>query len=478
MKNEVEQFLLEQQLIPCNGFVVGLSGGADSVCLLLLMSEISSEYGIPLHAVHVHHGIRGESADEDARFCERLCERLSVPFHLYRIDIPKEAKEQGIGEEEAGRAARYRFFLETAEQVGAAAVAVAHHRDDNAETVLFRMCRGTGLRGLCGIPKVSRPYPNSDIRLIRPLLSYGRDEIRAELETRGEEYRTDETNNGNDYTRNYIRNQIMPALSVVNANASGHFSALAEQAQQIMELVSSETERAYSLSVNGNTVCRKELMAFTEIIRREVLLRFAKKMAGAEKDFTKEHAEAMERLLAGPVSKQLCLPYHLLAESTYDGIVIVSGGKDSQDDADSLKREVSDEMKDLAEGRNSEILLTDGEYPLGDGRILTVRVRDMIPGEPVSKKKWNKWFDCDMIKSVPVLRTRQEGDFFVIGKDGGRKLLREYFVSEKVPRAQRDSVRIVASGSEVLWIPGMRGTENYLVSERTKRVLILELREE
>lgn len=454
MKSEVERFLREQQLIPCNGIVIGLSGGADSVCLLFLMHEVASEYAIPLHAVHVHHGIRGNSADADALFCEKLCERLSIPFHMYRIDVPKEAKEQGIGEEEAGRTARYRCFRETAENVGASFVAVAHHRDDNAETVLFRMCRGTGIRGLCGIPKVSTPFADSDIRLIRPLLSFGRDEICEELKRRNESYRTDETNNGNDYTRNYIRNEVLPILAKVNDGATIHIAALADQAEQVMEVIAAETERAYNMSVSGNKVLREELGRFPEIIRREVLLRYAKKMAGAEKDFTKEHAESLDRLLMGPVSKQLCLPYRLRLQSTYDGIC-------------PTPEQVTTDIE--------EIPLSEGEYPLVDGRILSVTVRDLLPGEKAPKKKWNKWLDCDMIKSAPVLRTRREGDFFFIGREGGRKLLREYFVGEKIPKAERDSIQIVAAGSEVLWIPGMRGTENYLVSEQTKRVMILEL---
>lgn len=474
MKNAVEKFLREQNLLPCDGIVTGLSGGADSVCLLFLLSEVTSQYGIPLHAVHVHHGIRGAGADEDAAFCEKLCERLHVSFHLYRIDVPKEAKAAGIGEEEAGRAARYRCFQKTAEEVHASAVAVAHHRDDDAETVLFRMCRGTGLRGLCGIPKVSKPFGDSEIRLIRPLLSFGREEIREELFRRGEAYRTDESNLENTYTRNYIRNEVMPALQKVNGGAAEHIAMLAKQAEQLMALLSAETEKAYAEAVRGDFVNRKALERYPEIVRKEVLLQYVKELAGAEKDFTNEHAAALDRLLLGPVSKQLYLPYRLVLNSSYDGIFPVKDTTPEQNSATNPDSFPGGEERPVSK-REGGTLLAEGEYPLEDGRILTVTVRNRLPGEIPSKKKWNKWLDCDMIKAAPVLRTRQEGDFFVIGREGGRKLLREYFVSEKIPKAKRDSILIVAAGSEVLWIPGRRGTENYLVGEQTKRILIMEV---
>lgn len=454
MKTEVERFLREQNMLSCSGMVAGLSGGADSVCLLLILSELSKQHGFPLCAVHVHHGIRGEGADRDEAFAKALCERLGVPFFGYRVDVPEEAKRLGIGEEEAGRLARYRLFRETAEKTGASVIAIAHHRDDNAETVLFRLCRGTGIRGLCGIPAVSRPYETDGLTLIRPLLSFGREDILAELAGRGEAYCTDETNGENRYARNYIRNRIFPLLTEVNAGAVEHLAAFTEQAGKLMDFLGAEADKAYREAVVNGTVLRERLAPYPEIVRREALLRFVKELAGAEKDFTEQHAAATEQLLFGPVSKRLSLPYRLQLENTYEGIRRVP------------------ETVTAAE----ETELVPGEYPLGDGRTLSVRVRDYVPGEPIAKNKWIKWLDCDMIGCTPVLRTRREGDFFIVGKNGGTKLLREFYVSTKVPRAERDRIRFVAAGQEVLWIPGVRGTERYYVTGDTKRILILEVR--
>ena len=185
MKQNVEKFLREQDMLSGGGIVAGISGGADSVCLLLVLSELSAQYGFPLHAVHVNHGIRGEEADGDETFVKELCKRLGAACHIFHEDVPKAAKEMGTGLEEAGRLVRYRRLYETALETGACAVAVAHHRDDNAETVLFRLIRGSGIRGLAGIPAVSCPFEQKDVKLIRPLLPFGREEIITELGVHG-----------------------------------------------------------------------------------------------------------------------------------------------------------------------------------------------------------------------------------------------------------------------------------------------------
>ena len=206
MKERVERFLLEQGLLSGAGIVVGLSGGADSVCLLYVLKELSEKHGFPLYALHVHHGLRGETADRDAAFCQELCKSLGVPLRTERVDVASLAVANAIGTEEAGRLVRYRLFEEEATRTGAGAVALAHHKDDNAETVLFRICRGTGIRGLAGIPAVSKPFDNKDVVLVRPLVAFSREEIVAELESRMEkQFKAQFTLMNGNFQRTFVK---------------------------------------------------------------------------------------------------------------------------------------------------------------------------------------------------------------------------------------------------------------------------------
>ena len=231
---------------PGDGVLVGLSGGADSVGLLLVLWKLRETFQISLRALHVHHGLRGAEADRDAAFSRMLCERLEIPFYEFRIDAAKEALDRKCSVEEAGRLARYRLYEETAlawekemypdltsENAGrkeaAAArvhIATAHHADDNAETVLFNLFRGSGLTGLSGIAPVRG-------RIIRPLLWAQRSEIQAWLLQQGQDWVEDSTNQESEYSRNWLRNELLPAVEErLNAQAVRHIDQAGRRIRQ------------------------------------------------------------------------------------------------------------------------------------------------------------------------------------------------------------------------------------------------------
>ena len=388
MKERVERFLAEKGLLSGAGIVVGLSGGADSVCLLLILKELSEKHGFPLYALHVHHGLRGETADRDALFCKELCESLHIPLRTERVDVADIAETHAIGTEEAGR---------------------------------------------------------------RPLMAFAKEEITKELGRRGAKWVTDETNAEDAYTRNFLRNRVMPLLKEVNPDVTEHILSLSEQAALMQELLTHDTDEAYAKAYKDGTLLTGELSGLPEIVRREVLLRFVKTLSGTERDFTAAHVKALLKLADGPVSGELSLPTGLTLVKTYDGLC----------------------KKAETAPWTAEIPLQNGTYPIGNGQVLSVTVRNYEKGEPVGKNKWIKWLDYDMIKDVPVLRGRRDGDAFTINPEGGTKLLSDYYIEERVPRELRDAKPVVAAGSEILWIPGMRGTERYYVTEETRRVLIL-----
>ena len=198
-----------------------LSGGADSVSLLTALCSVKEELGIEeVCACHLNHGLRGEDSDSDERFCRELCGRLGVPLYAGKIDVSALVqKHESV--EEAARKARYVFFEEALEHFGGGVLATAHNANDNAETVLLNLARGTGLKGLCGIPPVRRFGKNGERRVIRPLIYCTRGEIEDWLRSIGQDYVTDKTNLSEDYTRNKIRRRVLPELAEINPSIVG-----------------------------------------------------------------------------------------------------------------------------------------------------------------------------------------------------------------------------------------------------------------
>ncbi len=236
--------MLENQ----SGILVGFSGGADSTALLHLLWERCKTLGIYLHALHVHHGIRGAEADRDARFCEEACRNLGVDFTLVCADIPKMARESGRGIEEAARDFRYsEFAKKVREDERLSSIATAHNADDNAETVIFNLIRGTGIDGLCGIPPI-REYDG--IFVMRPLIYSQKCDIVGYLKENGIEYIFDSTNDDTKYTRNYIRHEIMPRLTSVNPSLLNSVRKMTENLRADVNFI----ERLADEFVAGNTV--------------------------------------------------------------------------------------------------------------------------------------------------------------------------------------------------------------------------------
>ena len=239
-------YMKRYHMIPENkNIVVGLSGGADSVCLLYVLAALRKKLGLQLCAVHVHHGLRGVEADADEAYVRDICQAWDVPLKAMRIDAAALAKQWGIGCEEAGRRARYEIFEECLQGMGGCrgAIAVAHHRDDCAETLLFHMFRGTGLDGMAGIRPVRKTERESMI--IRPLLEIGKTEIESFLQEKGISWRIDSTNTGEDYTRNRIRNRVLPyAEKEICSGAGAHLAKEAQLLAETADFVRSCTRQA------------------------------------------------------------------------------------------------------------------------------------------------------------------------------------------------------------------------------------------
>ncbi len=338
VRNRVKNYIIEKSLIPPGAHVLlGLSGGADSVCLLRLLKSLETELSFTLHALHVQHGIRGEEAERDLCFSREMSAALSVPFHAVHLDVPGYAAQHGMGLEEAARQLRYRALEETLRdwlsREGAASesgrIAVAHHQDDQAETVLHNLIRGTGLRGLGGM------QPRQGW-LIRPLLTVTREEILAELSASevkseaGLSYVTDSSNAALCYTRNRLRQRVLPELRGINARAVEHISATAELLAEADELLRQQAEtwmeahreaapaddRESRKSEAGDVYAelRVSLPALRQekpLLRRYILMAMLAAMDTPRKDWGAVHLNALDDLLFRQGGAHLDLPYRM-----------------------------------------------------------------------------------------------------------------------------------------------------------------------
>ena len=281
--------------------VVGVSGGADSVCLLLVLKEIMPPECIT--AVHINHGIRGDEATRDEDFVLKLCKRLEIRLEIRRLDVPLFARDNKISEEEAGRILRYRVFEEIRLLYKADKIAVAHNLNDVAETFLMNLSRGSGITGLTGIKLRSGV-------LIRPLIKTSRAEIEEIVTYLGESFITDSTNNSLIYTRNRIRKRVIPELEEVNERAVSHINDACERLEKIEGYIIKEAAKAYkSYVTKGKDIfIGNEILVLDEVIIEEVLHKALSEAAGRARDIGSVHISYLLELFNKQVGRTIDLP--------------------------------------------------------------------------------------------------------------------------------------------------------------------------
>lgn len=302
--------------------LTAVSGGADSVFLFYVMLECCRRRNIPMEVIHVHHGIRGREADRDAEFVRSLCEMHDVPFRLFKRDIPKEASEQHMTVEEAGRAARYRIFETEASKVPGTKVALAHQKNDQAETLLFNLARGTGLKGLGSLRPVRGIY-------IRPLLAVSREEEVAYLKSQRFSWCEDSTNADDDAARNRIRHYVLPYLTQeINRQAVSHLADTARIAAEASDFIAGEAEKRYERYVAetrdpyGNLVGRELVENEPRLMQEEVVRLCIGRTLHTLKDVSSLHVGLILELFGRENGKFLDLPKELTAEKRREGVWI------------------------------------------------------------------------------------------------------------------------------------------------------------
>ncbi len=463
-------------LTDCERVVVGLSGGADSVCLLMVLKGYIEKKHLQteLYAVHVNHGIRQEAGD-DEEFARALCERIGVGFQAYHINAIEFAKQLGMSVEEAGRRERYRIFGEACKGCNAR-IAVAHHMNDQAETVLMNLARGTSLKGIGGI----RPVRDN---IIRPLLSVTRAEVESVLESFNQPYVTDATNLCNDYTRNSLRNVVIPYMNDnINPRTVENIASAASELQQDFDYIESEADKAYNRYVTegDNVVIKLDGGTFAglhEVIRRRVIYRAVYYLTETAKDIYKMHVNAVDALVTKTVGSSVDICYGLCAVRGYDDIVISSERATRQDKNESpeIYQLSDDDIEKLKAGRKvtiQENIYYNNETPqIKNVQIVLSLHSNYEKIRNYANSRYAKAFDYDKILGKPCIRKRMSGDRIVINRAGNQHKLKNEFIDRKVPENMRDDVLLICDDAGVLWAAGVRRSERALIDDDTQSVL-------
>ncbi|HAV91235.1 MAG TPA: tRNA lysidine(34) synthetase TilS [Eubacterium sp.] len=464
----IYNFIRENKLLEnTKHIVVGVSGGADSICLISVLKRISEyvssksvdDSSFDLMAVHINHNIRGKEAKRDETFVVDFCEKNGIPLIVESLDVVGYSNKNNLSLEEAGRVLRYEAFARAAskwEDRQFVKIAVAHNENDNVETVIFNIIRGSGLKGVSGIP-----VKRDDI--IRPLLSTTRESIEDYLKSRGIDYVVDSTNLQEDYSRNKIRLMVLPYLqNNFNQNVFNAISNLAEIATEANEFIENQVDKAYKKYVSEYEIS-SQILDEDECVISGVIRKCFEDKSGKLKDITKTHVNNIMNLFGSIVSSSIELPYGIIAKRTYNGVEFAIKSENQQINVH--KEYPSYQIKKSEEKQVIE----------GAGFRITVEVKpaDVIDEKIIKNKEnqYTKYIDYDKIDSDLYVRSRQKGDYIVVNSEGGHKKIKDYFSDMKIPREERDDILLLSSDDKILWVIGYRIGEDIKVTSDTNKIL-------
>lgn len=410
---------------------VALSGGGDSMALLHYMLSVKELCAINVIAINVEHGIRGESSIKDTEFVKSYCKKLAIPLLCYSVDSLKEAQKHKLSIEQAARKLRYQCFFDAIDSGKCDKVATAHHRSDLAESVLFNLLRGTGIKGAIGIKD------NYSDKIIRPFLSVDKSEIEDYLNKHKIPYVIDETNLSDDYTRNSIRHNVMPEVKKLFPEAEKSIARFAEIARLEDDFMEQTATSAIDFL---DDIIEIRLPQHKAILSRAAII--AMRHLGVEKDWEKAHIDSIIKLSESNNGAKINLKNGVIAAKEYDKLTFYKSAKSTQNQVD---------------------------FKLGSFEINGIKGEIKAVKKPLDLKD-GFYADLNKIPSDAVIRFKKDGDLFT-KFGGGTKPLGEYLTDLKIPQRKREFLPLIASGKTVLAIIGVAISEKIKVDEDTTNII-------
>lgn len=433
--------------------VVAVSGGPDSTALLFALNELKRDYRLKLHMVHVDHMLRpAEETRKDHEYVLSLSKRLGIPLIFERVDVPAYAKESGLSPEEAAREKRYESLLKAAGKVGAKRIAMGHTLDDQAETVLMRLIRGSGLSGLRGIPPM-RPLDGAFI--IRPLIETWRQGVEEYLAGMKVSARQDASNLLSKFLRNRIRHELIPLLKKYNPNIKEVLARSAQNFSYDYEVLADVVEKSckgcVKVSAGSVTVDLKRIKNKRPGIRRGILRKAIEAAKGSLRGIDYSHIEDIEDLISAQKGA-MDLPGRIRVRRSKGSLILAPTKTEAA---------VPKVWKRLSVPGSTHI----------PGLRLIFETAFMRSGVRFGRRKTVEYADFDKIKGPLYVRRWEKGDRFKPLGMTKEKKLQDFFVDQKVPRAKRASVPLLVCGKGIIWVCGLRLSDDVKISSGTKRIL-------
>jgi tRNA(Ile)-lysidine synthase len=435
--------------------LMGLSGGPDSVCLAVVLGKLRDELDLTLSAVYINHCLRSEEVEQEIAFCRRFCEERSITFHERTVNVRKHSEEAGSNVQESARDLRYKMYEAVAAETGAAKIAIGHNADDQAETVLMRLIRGSGRRGLTGIPPVRD-------RIIRPLIGMERKDIEAflagvkgEVHVRsGQPYIIDTSNFKEEYLRNWIRLSLLEEIKKRNPSVVHDICRTATIILEEDEYLEIQVTKTLMRMISRKSDSHIELFASPlETLEKPILRRVLRRAIDATmglRGISFTHVEDIIRLIRdGKAGDRIHLPKNVRVVREYSLLKITG---------DAVVAILEREIQPPCEVNINEI-----------NTVLKASIEDSAENYVDSRD--SIVMDAGALSFPLKVRSRADGDYFYPLGFGKKKKLQDFFVDEKVPRDVRGRIPVVLSGNDIIWVAGYRADERFKVTDKTERVL-------